>query len=259
MTKDTKYKIGESEFFLKMVGIRCSICLSENEQYDDTFNELKYFVGAFLCSARSVLDYMKEEHLLRKHENDLKNILYYYAIVYGSDQKNNFDKLLFDDKTLRPLVGKGRTFGALITEQDKEIDNISNHFIECRYLFTLRNKAVHSISKRWYPACQFTIDCPFTVTIVRDGNGTDQPGDQSPAQSLASQPTHKLEKIVFQQNPPGLEEDKEVVEFCERNLNVIKQMVKLCEEGKFDLPNLMEISVHSNKKCCEDHSNCLDC
>ena len=78
MPGDTKYKISEAEFFLGMVECNRDCYIQEGGKNELTFNRLKYFISAFLCSARSVLDYLKEEHRLNDD-------LYYNAVVYSYD------------------------------------------------------------------------------------------------------------------------------------------------------------------------------
>jgi hypothetical protein len=235
MTKDTKYKIGEAEFFLDMMK-----CYRDRyvirEGGTESFIKLKYVVGAFLCSARSVLDYMKREY-------QLDDSLCYKAVVYGfKDKKNKVNKKFRD----------------LAPEEQEEIQALCRHFKELRYFKDLRNEHVHRDPDldRCYTAASHdpmtlrerTCACPMGLVVVNEGCVMP---DQQSVQTQTPESTSTVKMIVFLKEPGWLKENTEVVEFCERNLNVIKQLVKLCEEGKFDLPNLMKVSV----EC----SNCLDC
>jgi hypothetical protein len=232
MPGDTKFKIGEAEFFLKLMECNRDCYINEGGELETTFDRLRYFISAFLCSTRSVLDYLKDEYTL-------KDNLYYNAIVYGYDYLKNIGSGDKNKKTLRDA------FTSLIPAADKEIQDLSVHFGELRYFNVLRTDHVHRVSKAWYSVphdpmkvCECTAYSGITARIEK--KGVSLPIEQ-PVLTQIPNSIRRVMEIIFMREPHHLKDDTEVVEFCRRNLDVIRQMVKLCENGNFNAPELMRI------------------
>jgi len=232
MPVDTRFKIGEAEFFLKLMESNRDCYINEGGQIEPTFDRLRYFISAFLSSARSVLDYLKDEYTL-------KDNLYYNAIVYGYDYLNNIGSGDKNRKNLRDA------FTSLTPANNKEIQDLGVHFGELRYFNVLRTDHVHRALKAWYSVphdpmkvCECTAYCGITARIEK--KGVSLPIEQ-PVLTPMPNSTRRVMKIIFMREPHHLKDDTEVVEFCRRNLDVIRQMVELCEQGDFDALKLMGI------------------
>lgn len=232
MPGDTKYKVSEAEFFLEMIKCNRDYYIRQDGQDESTFNRFKYFISAFLSSARSILDYQKDEYTL-------KDNLYYNTVVYGYDY---LKKIGTGDKNRKKLRDE---FISLPPAADKEIQELSAHFGELRYFNVLRTDQVHRASKCWYSVPHDPVkrvECTYShdVIIVKDGLPTPEP----PVYVFRPSTT-RVEQVIFMREPHYLKADTEIVEFCRRNLNVIKQMVALCEKGNFDASNLMKIPTEA--------------
>jgi hypothetical protein len=203
----TRNKISEAKYFLHMIEDRRDAYLSGKGDNELCLRIFEYFLSAFLCSARSILDYMK--------------------VQYGLDGTIAYRK--FYDGYMQ----KGGKFRELKFFNDIRVENVHYKF---------GNKEPYKIRQR----DQVSLDYSMGALIVSQEEAARRMRDLSARQEAEkSQPQEEGPiisrvpiELLFLRQEGLLDKDTEVIEFCERQLKTMIGLAELCENGKFTLEEL---------------------
>lgn len=209
----TRDKINEARYFLQQLEYRRDAYLSGQGDSEVCLLLFRYYLSAFLCSARSILDYMKNQ--------------------YSLEGKPAFRK--FDGRCMQ-RNGKFREFKFF---NDIRVENV-------HYKYGI--KEPYKVKQR----DQYILTPIATMLLVgSDEDCTSNPVLQqsipnlqpSTQESLISQ---KLPiELLFLKQDGFLDQDIEVIEFCTRQLKTMIGLVELCEKGKFTVEELDAFTLPS--------------
>ncbi len=200
----TRDKISEAEYFLRQVEDRRDAYLSGQFNNNVCLLLFKYYLSAFLCSARSVIDYMKMQYKLdgalafRKFHDE-----------YMQKNKKFKEMRFFNDIRTENVHYK---FGDKESYKVKQRDRV-NTTLSADLIIAGPDE-----SKVGAPLLQ---DISEKETSIKE--------DLPPRVPI---------ELLFLKKDGFLDQDTEVVEFCTRQLGTMIKLVELCENNKFTADEL---------------------
>lgn len=190
----TKNKISEARYFLHLIKERRDAYLSGEGDNERCLRLFKYFLSAFLCSARSILDYMKEQY-------KLEGTTIYNKFVSGYMQRNNkFRELKFFDKC--------------------RVENV--HFeYENKEPFKVKQRDQYTIPLTCYLMLEGSVvEEPTSKPILKQ-----KAHDQQSSTKETQQPRRVPIELLFLKHEGFLDRDTEVIEFCTKQLDTMIGLV----------------------------------
>jgi len=210
----TRNKINEAKYFLWQVENRRDAYLNGQGDNELCLHLFQYFFSAFLCSARSILDYMKMQF-------KLNGTLAYRKFDDGYMQKDGKFKELRFFSNIR-VENIHYKFGNKEPYKVKQRDQVNSHI----GAYMLLEKSDESKSA----STQLSQESMQDLEI-------------STQESLA--PQRVPIELLFLKQQGFLDRDTEVIEFCTRQLNTMIGLVELCEKGIFTVEELNTFTLLS--------------
>jgi len=205
----TRNKIDEAEYFLHQIKDRRDAYLSGQYDNEICLRLFTYHLSAFLCSARSILDYMKMQYKL--------------GDVYEKKFRSNSKYMQKDGK-----------FKELKFFDEIRVENVHYKF---------GNKEPYKIKQRdQVNLCLGAYICLESSELLTGSDESRSDSTQPLQQNMQYSPSSTKEDLVSQRIPIELlflkqagflDKDTEVIEFCTRQLKTMIELVELCEKGKF--------------------------
>jgi hypothetical protein len=207
----TGNKIYEAKYFLHQIKNRRDAYLSGQCDNELCLRLFKYYLSAFLCSARSILDYMKMQYML--------------------DGTSAFKK--FHDGYMQ----RNKKFKELRFFNDIRVENVHYKF---------GDKEPYKVKQREQVNTRLEVGM---LLEGADGSKTSTPPLQESSVLETSTKANLSQRVpielLFLRQDGFLDRDTEVVEFCTRQLKTMIELVELCKKDKFTVDELDSFPPHS--------------
>jgi hypothetical protein len=201
----TRNKIDEAQYFLHQIKTRRDAYLSVQGDNELCLRLFKFFFSAFLCSARSILDYMKIQY--------------------------NLDGTLPHRKFESKYMQKSGKFRELRFFNEIRGENVHYKF---------GNKEPYKVKQRDQVSCGYNAGGLVVTEEEASRRKTEmsfqqEAGNLKEASSIVSRVPIEL---LFLKKEGFLDRDTEIIEFCTRQLETMIGLVELCEKSRFTIEEL---------------------
>jgi hypothetical protein len=209
----TRNKIDEAQYFLHQIKNRRDAYLSGQGDNELCLRFFKFFLSAFLCSARSILDYMKNQYNLS-----------------GTPPHRKFEG---------GYMQKGGKFRELKFFNDIRVENVHYKF---------GNKEPYKVRQRDQVSCGYTTDFPSVTeeeAARRKAEIYFRQEAENPLIKTESPTVSRVPiELLFLKQEGFLDQDTEVIEFCTRQIETMIRLVELCEKNRFTIEELDSFPLH---------------